>query len=214
MDSLIRGIPVSLLTVDNSQARTWKTETVDNVLVAPYAETDGSRGLQPQGHNAVYHLAVPKTDTHRWEGALVQFFGSTWAVVGIPTQGIDALIPGPWNKKVLVELYHTSALDPNGLWADTVTLLRVLSEKDADGYDSGTQAQTAAVSAIFLQGITDSAEADADKRGSRKSAAVEIWEQDYNGEPYVRHKDTLYAAQKCAQTGRGTVKLELLEVWR
>ena len=214
MDSLIRGIPVSLLTVDDAQARTWKTETVDNVLVAPYAETDGTRGFQPQGHNAVYHLAVPKTDIHRWEGALVQFFGRTWAVVGIPTKGIDALIPGPWNKKVLVELYHTAALDPKGLWADTVTLLRVLSEKDADGYDSGTQAQTAAVSAIFIQGVTDTAEADADKRGSRKSAAVEIWEADYSGEPYAQHDGTLYAVQKCAQTGRGTVRLELLEVWR
>ena len=84
MDSFIRGIPVSLLTVDDTQARTWKTETVDNVLVAPYAETDGPRNFQPQGHNASYHLAIPKTDAHRWEGALVQFFGSTWAVVGIP----------------------------------------------------------------------------------------------------------------------------------
>ncbi len=214
MDNLIHGIPVTILSVDDAAARTWKTETVENVLVAPYAETDGTRVQQPQGHAAVYHMAIPKTDTHRWEGALVQFFGATWAVVGVPTQGIDHLIPGPWNKKVVVELYRTAALDPAGLWADTVTLLRVLSEKDADGYETGTEAQGTPVGAIFNQGVDTTTETDADKHGPRRSAAAEIWEQDYNGEPYVSHGGTLYGVDACTQTGRGTVTLKLSEVWR
>lgn len=214
MDNLIHGIPVTLLTVDDAAARTWKTETVGNVLVSPYAETDGTRAMQPQGHNAVYHLAIPKTDGHKWEGALVQFFGCTWAVVGIPTMGIDHLIPGPWNKKVLVELYRTAAVDPAGLWSDTVTLLRVLSEKDADGYETGTSEQGTETGAIFIQGADAATETDADKHGPRRSATVELWEQDYSGQPYLRHGGTLYSVETCTTTGRGTVMLKLQEVWR
>lgn len=214
MVNLIQGIPVALLTVDDTTTRTWKTETVQNVLVAPYAETDGTRVQQPQGHAAVYHLAIPKTDAHRWEGALVQFFGQTFAVVGVPTKGIDALIPGPWNKKVIVELYHTAALDPAGLWADRVTLLRVLSAQDADGYYTGTENQSAAAGAIFIQGVDRQTETEAGKHGPRKSATVELWAQDYQDEPYVRHDETLYNVMSCTQTGRGTVLLKLEEVWR
>lgn len=79
--------------------------TVENVLVAPV----GSGGqelldtLNLTGGKAVYNLAIPKGDTHTWEGNQVQFFGETWTVVGIPTQGIDALIPLDWNKIVRVD---------------------------------------------------------------------------------------------------------------
>lgn len=78
---------------------------VENVLVAPV--TPGGEEvldtLDLTGRKAVYTLAIPKGDTHRWEGCKVEFFGETWQVIGKPTQGIEALIPLSWNKKVRVE---------------------------------------------------------------------------------------------------------------
>ena len=68
--------------------------------------------------------------------------------------------------------------------------------------------------AIFNQGVDTTTETDADKHGPRRSAAAEIWKQDYNGEPYVSHNGTLYGVDACTQTGRGTVTLKLTEVWR
>lgn len=78
---------------------------VENVLIAPV--TPGGEEvldtLNLTGRKAVYTLAIPKGDNHRWEGCKVQFFGGTWQVIGKPTQGIEALIPLSWNKKVRVE---------------------------------------------------------------------------------------------------------------
>ena len=33
----------------------------------------------------------------------VEFFGRKWKVIGMPTEGIEGLIPLYWNKKVRVE---------------------------------------------------------------------------------------------------------------
>ena len=78
---------------------------VANVLVAP-ADTGGQElldALNLTGRKAVYTLAIPKGDTHSWEGCRVDFFGESWRVVGIPTEGVEDLIPLAWNKKVQVE---------------------------------------------------------------------------------------------------------------
>lgn len=78
---------------------------VENVLVAP-AETGGDElldALNLTGRKAVYTLAIPKGDTHNWENARVDFFGESWRVIGIPTEGIEELIPLQWNRKVKVE---------------------------------------------------------------------------------------------------------------
>lgn len=83
----------------------YSEETVENVLVAPASSTEILDTLNLTGKKIVYNLAIPKGDTHTWEGQLVKFFGETWRVVGIPEQGIDALIPGDWNRKVQVERY-------------------------------------------------------------------------------------------------------------
>lgn len=84
------------------------TETkveVQNVLVSP-EQTGGEElldALDLTGRKAVYTLAIPKGDTHTWEGNRVDFFGESWKVIGIPTKGIDDLIPLQWNMKVRVE---------------------------------------------------------------------------------------------------------------
>lgn len=78
---------------------------VENVLVSP-AETGGDElldALNLTGRKAVYTLAIPKGDTHNWENARVDFFGESWRVIGIPTEGIEELIPLQWNRKVKVE---------------------------------------------------------------------------------------------------------------
>ena len=108
----MRGITVILLkrtetgTDDFNRPIYTETEvTVENVLVSP-ADTGGDEVLSTldlTGRKAVYTLAIPKGDTNEWEGNRVQFFGETWQVIGIPTQGIDALIPLDWNMKVQVE---------------------------------------------------------------------------------------------------------------
>lgn len=78
---------------------------VENVLVAPVSDTEVLDTLELTGKRAVYQLAIPKNDDHVWEGKAVAFFGEKWRVIGKPIQGIDALIPLDWNKKVKVENY-------------------------------------------------------------------------------------------------------------
>ena len=78
---------------------------VENVLVAPASSTDLVTTTDLTGKKAVYTLAIPKGDTHDWNDCVVCFFGKTWKSFGYPIEGIEALIPGEWNKKVMVALY-------------------------------------------------------------------------------------------------------------
>lgn len=212
---MIRGIPVTLLQLSRSgETPSWTPVTVDNVLVAPVLEVDNQIAMLPDGHRAVYHLGIPKSDTHRWEGQLVQFFGQTWSVIGIPTEGIDSQIPGPWNTKVTVELYHSAAPDPDSLWRDSVELIHVTATKDAEGYDVTSEGTPRTVTAIFARGVDGELYSSGDKEGVRQTATVEIWTGEYQGETLVRYDGTDYKVSKQRNTGRGTVLLDLEEVWR
>lgn len=111
--SRIKGIPVIL--IDRQQIETDPFGTpiygdveieVDNVLVSPTSSDDIVNQLELTGKKAVYTLAIPKSDTNSWENKEVRFFGDRWRVFGIPLQGIEALIPLDWNKKVMVERYE------------------------------------------------------------------------------------------------------------
>ena len=79
--------------------------TVENVLIAPVSGEDVLETTNLSGKKAVYTLAIPKGDTHVWEDRTVEFFGEKWRTVGLPVQGIEALLPLQWNKKVTVERY-------------------------------------------------------------------------------------------------------------
>lgn len=110
---MLNGLPVILLGktqtgVDGFGAPVYKPteETIDNVLIAPASAEDIESTVNLTGRKAVYSLAIPKGDTHTWEGCQVRFFNDVWRVVGIPQSGIDANIPGPWNTKVMVERYE------------------------------------------------------------------------------------------------------------
>lgn len=79
---------------------------VENVLVSPTSTDDIVNQLNIDGKKAVYTLAIPKGDTNNWEDAEVIFFDKRWRTFGIPTEGIEDLIPLDWNKKVMVERYE------------------------------------------------------------------------------------------------------------
>ena len=85
------------------------TETpvdVPHVLVGEPTAEDIVKELQLYGKRLAYTLAIPKGDTHHWEDATVEFFGQKWRTYGGVTQGIEDLLPLPWNKKVKVERYE------------------------------------------------------------------------------------------------------------
>lgn len=110
---MLKGITVTLVTrtqdgTDPMGAPIYKESStgIDNVLVAPTSSDDIVNQQSLTGRKAVYTLAIPKGDTHVWENQIVEFFGERWRVFGIPTQGIDDLIPLDWNKKVMVERYE------------------------------------------------------------------------------------------------------------
>lgn len=90
----------------NRDILTPTTTTVDKVLIGEPSSDDVINEMNLSGHKIAYTLAIPKTDTHSWIDADVTFFGETFRTIGVPTQGIDALIPLEWNKKVKVERYE------------------------------------------------------------------------------------------------------------
>lgn len=91
----------------NHPIYTTNPTDVENVLVAPLGDTEILEIYNLTGRRAEYQLGIPKGDTHNWEsGSKVSFFGKDWRIIGLPTEGIDKLIPLNWNKKVRVERYE------------------------------------------------------------------------------------------------------------
>jgi hypothetical protein len=110
---MIKGITVTLITQkevgrDDFNAPIYEDvpEAVDNVLIGEPSTEAVVGELELYGKHIAYTLAIPKGDTHHWEDQIVEFFGERFKVYGHVTQGIDALIPLDWNKKVKVERYE------------------------------------------------------------------------------------------------------------
>ena len=110
---LIKGIDVILIDkiqtgIDDfgSPLIEEKEIIVKNVLVAPASTDDITNSVNLTGKKAVYTLGVPKGDTNVWENKEVIFFGKRWKTIGISVEGIEALIPLKWHKKVMVERYE------------------------------------------------------------------------------------------------------------
>lgn len=79
---------------------------VENVLIAPVSAEDIVNEANLSGKKVVYELAIPKGNADDWTEAKVSFFGQTWKTVGVPTEGLEHLIPLSWNKKIKVERYE------------------------------------------------------------------------------------------------------------
>ena len=82
---------------------TEKLTVVPNVLVSPTSSQDKVDMLNLYGKTAAYILAIPKRDKNDWTDVEVEFLGKTWRTIGIPQEGIADMIPGDWNRKVMVE---------------------------------------------------------------------------------------------------------------
>lgn len=109
----IKGITVTLYEQTQTGTDAFNdpiyTETainVDNVLVYPSTQTEILETVNLYGRKAVYTLGIPKGDTHNWENSRIDFFGQSWRSFGIPSQGIEDMIPLDWNMKVTVERYE------------------------------------------------------------------------------------------------------------
>lgn len=88
----------------NNQLYTEQPTDVANVLVSPVSSTEQTEMTNLYGKQAVYVLAIPKGDAHVWEDCKIEFFGQTFHSFREEVLGIEHLIPGPWNKKVWVEI--------------------------------------------------------------------------------------------------------------
>ena len=109
----IHGIPITLIdkqvvSIDPFGSPVVKDVeiTIDNVIVAPATTEDVTSQMSVTGKRISYTLGIPKGDTNDWENKEVRFFGKRWKTVGIPLEGIEAMIPLEWNKKVMVERYE------------------------------------------------------------------------------------------------------------
>lgn len=82
------------------------TEEVKNVLVGEPDAQAVINEMQLYGKRLAYTLGIPKGDTHEWKDTKVEFFGEKFKTYGDVTQGIEAMIPLSWNKKIKVERYE------------------------------------------------------------------------------------------------------------
>lgn len=108
----MKGITVTLFEripsgKDDFNGTKWRELPVEvkNVLVAPATETgeEITDTTDLVSRRALYTLALPKGDSHSWEGCRVRFWNEDFRVIGKPTQGIEEMIPLKWNRKVRVE---------------------------------------------------------------------------------------------------------------
>ena len=113
MTRKIHGVTVLLVDKIKSGQDPFGNETyeeveipVDNVLIAPSSTEDITNQLNLTGRKAVYTLAIPKGDSHDWQNRTVKFFNETWRTFGIQQEGIEAMIPLEWHKKVMCERYE------------------------------------------------------------------------------------------------------------
>lgn len=94
------GISISLTERDAAKA-----DTITNVLVGEPFTEDITDPVSLFETRTGYTMAIPKGDAHVWTGGTVRLGSDTtdWHVVGTFTEGIDALIPLAWNRKVKIE---------------------------------------------------------------------------------------------------------------
>lgn len=112
MAGRISGITIILYDKEQTGVDEFKrpvyTETaveVENVLIGEPSSQDVIDTKNLTGKVLAYTLAIPKGDAHTWTNRTVEFWGEKFRTIGEPTQGIEAMIPLSWNRKVKVERY-------------------------------------------------------------------------------------------------------------
>lgn len=89
----------------NEPIYTDDTVVVSNVLVGQPETEDVVNSASLYGKRLAYVLGIPKGDEHIWTDTEVEFFGRKFRTFGDVVEGIEALVPTPWHKKVRVERY-------------------------------------------------------------------------------------------------------------
>lgn len=79
---------------------------VGNILISPTSDSDNISDMQMYGKVSTYTLHIPKGDRHIWTDTKIEFFGKVWTSFGNIVEYQEELVPGPWNKKIKVELYE------------------------------------------------------------------------------------------------------------
>lgn len=76
---------------------------VENVLVQPQEQNIDPplNSTDLDAASVTYLLGIPKGDTHVWENREVEFFGQRFRTEGFAREGIDAMIPLEWNRKII-----------------------------------------------------------------------------------------------------------------
>lgn len=109
---MIRGIDVTLYRKQQTGEDAFGapvfnevSETVHNVLVGEPTAEDLVNELQLYGKRLAYTLALPKGRRARLARRDGRVFRARFRTYGDVTEGIEAMIPLQWNKKVKVERY-------------------------------------------------------------------------------------------------------------
>lgn len=112
----IKGTTITLIVktqtgVDDTDRPIYEESEVevDNVLVGEPSTDDVTNEINLSGKRIAYVLAIPKGDDHEWVNTdviLPEPFAGRYRTIGIPTAGIESMIPLDWNKKVRLEAYE------------------------------------------------------------------------------------------------------------
>lgn len=111
---LLSGVPVVLYVKEQTGVDAFNRAvfaetpvTVNNVLIQPLERTTDvpTESTDITGEKTSYILGIPKTDNHDWKNCRVDFWGESYQTESGEWQGIDHLVPGDWNRKILCRRY-------------------------------------------------------------------------------------------------------------
>ena len=96
---------------------------------------------------------------------------------------------------------------------DTIKLVDIVAEIDADGYETFEEKLTE-VKCDSGNGVTRTEFYEAYKAGLELSAAFEMWACGYDGQKVIEHRGKRYKVERAFPTGDGVVQLNCSEIKR
>jgi len=108
----MRGMTVTLYAktqtgTDPFGAPVWEETPVpvENVLVGQPTTEELTEAADLYGKRVDFVLGIPKGDGNEWQDRTVEWTAADGRTVrcetvGFPVMGVEALVPGPWHKKV------------------------------------------------------------------------------------------------------------------
>lgn len=81
------------------------TVEVSGVLIGQPTTEEVTSSIALYGKRLSFVLALPKGDTHDWTDTEVEFWGRKFRTYGDVMEGIEANVPTPWHRKVMVERF-------------------------------------------------------------------------------------------------------------